>query len=371
MGRDPQLLWEMSGHDGIRPAVPRRVLVAYTSRPPTIGYLKAAFARQGIEARGFLADENTRFDRLVIRPVTKLAHNLRFMPKSRKFLEEHPWAHFNYRSRRLREEIAAYDPDLLLLIRGLGFHRAATEKARTAFGWWVEADERLDEALGEVPWFDGYFFINFVGVEAARQAGHPHVHYLPHAADPLVFRPLPGIRRDIDFSFVGVWSKKRQEYMEAALEVSPNGAIYGSKWYAKTFADRRFRRIVKGRYIGGESLVRLYNRTKVVLNVTNWGSGGGRSGMTMRLFEVPACGSFLLTDHSLEIAQVITPGEHLETFSDLDEFRQKLRRYLALDAERERIAAQGRAHVAAHCTYDRTVARICEVYSELRRANAT
>jgi spore maturation protein CgeB len=181
-----------------------------------------------------------------------------------------------------------------------------------------------------------------------------------------VFRPFPGTVRNIDFSFVGLWSKKRQEYIEAALEVSGNGAIYGPKWYAKTFRDARLRRIVKGRYIEGEPLARLYNRTKVVINVTNWGAATGRSGMTMRLFEVPACGSFLLTDHSLEIAQVITPGEHLETFSDLDEFREKLRRYLALDAERERIAAQGRAHVAAHCTYDHTVARICELYSELR-----
>jgi spore maturation protein CgeB len=348
------------------PTPPRRVLIAYTSRPPTIEYLKAAFARRSIEARGFHADENTWFDRLVIRRVNKLAHNFRVIPKSRVLFADHPRAHFNYRSRRLREQIAAYDPDLVLLIRGLGFRRWATEGARTALAWWVEADQRVDEALGEVPWFDGYFFINSSSVEAARAAGHRHVYYLPHAADPSVFRPFPGTVRNIDFSFVGLWSKKRQEYIEAALEVSGNGAIYGPKWYAKTFRDARLRRIVKGRYIEGEPLARLYNRTKVVINVTNWGAATGRSGMTMRLFEVPACGSFLLTDHSLEIAQVITPGEHLETFSDLDEFREKLRRYLALDAERERIAAQGRAHVAAHCTYDHTVARICELYSELR-----
>jgi spore maturation protein CgeB len=345
---------------------PRRVLIAYTSRPPTIEYLKAAFARRGIEARGFHADDNTWFDRLVIRRVNKLAHNLRVIPKSRVFFENHPWAHLNYRSRRLRDEIAAYDPDLVLLIRGLGFRRSATDGARTKLGWWVEADERVDEALGEVPWFDGYFLINSSSVEAARQAGLQHVHYLPHAADPSVFRPLPEVRRDIDFSFVGLWSKKRQEYIEAALEVSENGAVYGPKWYAKTFMDARLRRIVKGRYIDGEPLVRLYNRTKVVINVTNWGSGTGRSGMTMRLFEVPASGSFLLTDHSVEITQVIQPGVHLETFRDLGEFREKLRRYLQGDEERERIAARGRSHVAAHCTYDRTVERICQAYADVR-----
>ncbi len=86
----------------------------------------------------------------------------------------------------------------------------------------------------------------------------------------------------------------------------------------------------------------------------------------MRLFEVPATGSFLLTDHSLEVAHAMTPGMHIETFSDLGEFQQKLRHYLADAASRERIAAQGHQHVTAHCTYDHTVERICRAYAELR-----
>ena len=86
----------------------------------------------------------------------------------------------------------------------------------------------------------------------------------------------------------------------------------------------------------------------------------------MRLFEVPATGTLLLTDHSLEITHAVTPGVHVETFSDLDEFQQKLRRYLANDAERERIAEQGMAHVRMNCTYDHTVERICRAYAESR-----
>jgi spore maturation protein CgeB len=273
----------------------------------------------------------------------------------------------NWRSSRLREAIAAYDPDLVFLIRGSGFRRWATEGARTSIGWWVEADERVDEALSEVPWFDGYFLINSSSVEQARAAGYRDVAYLPHAVDPSVFRPLEGVSRDLDYSFVGLWSGKRQQYLEAALEVSPNGAVYGPKWLAKSLRRPALRRIVKGRYIGGDDLVRLYNRTKVVINVTNWGAATGRSGMTMRLFEVPACGSFLLTDHSLEIAHAVTPGEHVETFESLDEFQRKLRHYLSDAAARERIAAQGMAHVRANCTYDRTVDEILRAYEALRR----
>ena len=344
----------------------RRVLIAYTSRPPIIEYLKAAFGRRGIEVRGVHADDNTWFDRFVIHRVNKLAHNFRIIPKSRNLFADHPLNHMNYRSRRLREAIAAWDPDLVFLIRGLGFRREALEGARAKFGWWVEADERVDEALGEAPWYDRYFFINSASVAAAQAAGYRHAAYLPHAVDPQVFRPLPGVAKDLDFCFVGLWSRKRQQYIEAALDVTANGAVYGPKWFRKTFRDARLRRVVKGRYIGGEPLVRLYNRTKVVINVTEWGAAGGaqRSGMTMRLFEVPATRTLLLTDSSADIELAIRPGEHVATFHDVDEFREKLRFYLANAAERERIATQGFEHVRTRCTYDVMAERLIAAYEE-------
>lgn len=344
------------------------MLVAYTSRPPVIEYLRSAFARRGIEVRGLHADQNTAFDRLVIHRANKLAHNLRLIPKSRNLFEDHPLAHMNYRSRRLREAIAGWQPDLVLLIRGLGFRRWALDGARARFGWWVEADERVAEALGEASWYDRYFFINSASVEAARAAGYEHAAYLPHAVDPAVFRPLPGVPKDLDFCFVGLWSRKRQQYIEAALDVTPAGAVYGPKWLRKTFRQGRLRRIVKGRYIGGHELVRLYNRAKVVINVTEWGAQAGakRSGTTMRVFEVPATGSLLLTDGSTDLSLSLAPGEHLATFDGLDDFRSKLAFYLGNDEARERVARQGLRHVREHCTYDRTAERILTAYEALR-----
>ena len=342
----------------------RRVLIAFTSRPPIIEYLTAAFARRGISVMPVYADDNSWFDRLVIHPLNKLAHNFRLIPKSRNLFENHPASHMNFRSSRLRRAISAYDPDLVFHVRGLGFRSWAFEGARRKFAWWVESDERVNEALGEVPWFDRYFFINSASVEAAHRAGYPHASYLPHAVDASVFRPLPGTPKDIDFVFVGLWSERRQQFLEAALEVSRNGRIYGPKWRRKTAGDRRFRSIVKGRYVAGEALVRLYNRAKVVLNITTWGgsAGGRRSGMTMRLFEAPATGSLLLTDESAELSVAVTPGVHVDTFSDVDDFRKKLRYYLDHATERQRIAQQGMEHVRAHHSYDSMVDSILAAY---------
>lgn len=346
----------------------QRVLIAYTSRPPIIDYLSSAFVRRGIEVRAAFADDNTWFDRLVIHQINKLAHNFRLIPKSRNLFEDRPASHMNFRSARLREAVGAFDPDLVFHIRGLGFRSWAFEGARRKFAWWVESDERVNEALSEVPWFDHYFFINSASVEAARRAGYAHASYLPHAVDASVFRPLAGIAKNIDFAFVGLWSERREQFLKAALEVSPNGAIYGPKWQRKTFRDARFRRIVKGRYIAGEPLVRLYNRAKVVLNITNWGAAAGsrRSGMTMRLFEAPATGSLLLSDDSAELSFTVTPGVHVETFSDLDDFRRKLHFYLNHPTERQRIAMQGMQYVRLHHSYDAMVESILATYEATR-----
>jgi spore maturation protein CgeB len=321
--------------------------------------------------RAVYADENSWFDRFIIHRVNKLAHNFRLIPKSRNFFEDHPKSHMNFRSARLRAAIEDYDPDLLFVIRGLGFRRSAYEPARTKFAWWVEGDDRLSEVREEIEHFDHYFLIHAKGLDTVRKVGGARTSYLSHAVEPAVFCPLKGVERDLDFCFVGSWSDKRQRLIEEALRVSRNGAVYGPKWYRKSSRTAALRRIVKGRYIAGEPLVQLYNRSKVVINLTWWGSGPSRSGLNMRLFEVPATGALLLTDSSEDMHRALTPGVHAATFSDIDDFREKLRFYLEHPSERERIALQGMEHVRAHHTYDHMVRSILDAYRVIAASRLT
>jgi hypothetical protein len=350
----------------------KKVLLAYSSRPPTLHYLQRAFERAGIDAECLFADENTQFDRLLIRPINKLSHNLRILPKSRNFFEQHPLSHMNHRSTQLKEAIARSAPDLVFLIRGIAFRDWALAEAKCRFGWWVEAEERVAEPLAEAAGFDWYFFMNSSCIDVAREQGHRNVSYLSHAVDTTFFKPSPDIGKDLDFSFVGAWSEKRQQYLESILDISNNGVIVGPRWQKNTWNHPKFRGVVKGAYIEGQALVDLYCRSKVVLNITNWGKGEGlaRSGMTMRVFEVPATGSFLLTDESHEMQSVVTPGRHVGTYEGLVDFGVKFARYLGDDALREAIARQGREHVRLNNSYDHTVAEIVATYHELESRKA-
>jgi spore maturation protein CgeB len=76
----------------------------------------------------------------------------------------------------------------------------------------------------------------------------------------------------------------------------------------------------------------------------------------MRVFDVLACGGFILTEHSSELCELFEVGVHLETWRDFDELQDKIRWYLAHDKEREAIAKAGREWVLQRHTIEQRVA---------------
>lgn len=346
---------------------PERILIAYSSKPPIIEYLKRSFGRLGIDSQGFHADDNTWFDRYVIHHVNKQAHNLRIVPKGKDLFSGHRLAHMNYRSAGLLNAVREYSPDLVLVIRGLRFREDVLKEIRPAsrlYGWWIEREERMEEALREMGLFDHYFFMNSACVdEGVRRGFGAKVSLLHHAVDTAEFHPVDTAKR-YDWCFVGNWSEKRQGFIEQALGVSPNAAIYGRKWKKKNLFNISVLRAHRGAYIEGPELTRLYNESRVVLNITNWGFGEGekRSGVNMRVLEVPACRACLLTDGSRDLKKLVTPSKHMVVYDGLDDFSSKLKALMADESRCIAIAQAGYDHVVENFTYDHAARAIVGRY---------
>lgn len=348
----------------------KKVLIVYSSKPPIAAYLASSFLEKGIEAKIVLVDKNHWFDKYVIHTINKQLHNLRILPKSKQLFSEHRFAHKNYRSEHLLNAYNEFSPDLVLLIRGISIKEDVLKQIRLKsklFGWWVEKEERIKEALAEIGFFDFYFFINSSCVTESINAGYTNVKLLHHSVDPKHFYKLENTHKKYDVCFVGNWSKKRQMVLEEVLQITENIAIYGGKWFSKNLLNPKIRCCVKGRYIDGESLVVLYNQSKIVLNVTNWGFGEGdrRSGMNMRILEVTATGSFLLTDGSKDLESVITPDEHLVVYGSMEDCLTKIKYYLENEPAREEIAKQGHRYVIENYNYGNIADEIKKAYLAL------
>jgi len=86
-----------------------------------------------------------------------------------------------------------------------------------------------------------------------------------------------------------------------------------------------------------------------------------------RIFEVPGCGGFLMTQPADDLERYYTPGSEIETFDDPDELARKIGHYLAHPEERDRIALAGYARTRAEHTYEIRFSQLLEAANRLRK----
>jgi spore maturation protein CgeB len=343
--------------------LPRRVLIVwYSPQPPLAESLAHAFARQGAATRVFHSWPcNTIFDRYVIHPINHFAHNLRLVPKSVDLFQGHPKSHKEWRSRQLLLLARDFKPDLVVIA---GVHRFKPEvlqqlqQSTTVFFWFTESEKRFPEIAWELPFYHQIYMISSASLELAQKEGFGNVSLLQHAVDPSLFRPLD-VPQTLDWCFVGQWHPRRQQYVEGLAKVSKNFVIYGTRWRKHNYFKPAVFLRVRGTGIWGEDVVRLYNQTRVVINISVWGDEAqGGKGVNMRLLEVPACRACLLTDFSRDADKLLRAGEDFVSAAKLEEMQEKLAGLLAHPEERLRLAQAGYEKARKVRNYDDLVKQL-------------
>ena len=99
----------------------------------------------------------------------------------------------------------------------------------------------------------------------------------------------------------------------------------------------------------------IFKKSKINLNTT---MRSIRSGLPQRIWDILACGGFLLTNYQPELDDFLTPGVHLETYRSVDELVKKAGYYLEHDEEREAIALNGYRKV---CNEDSVLHRVISI----------
>ncbi|RJQ13677.1 MAG: hypothetical protein C4560_13855 [Nitrospiraceae bacterium] len=95
-------------------------------------------------------------------------------------------------------------------------------------------------------------------------------------------------------------------------------------------------------------LPKFYNACKINFNATHLQMS---EAVNQRVFDVPACGAFLLTDYQKCIDELFDAGKEITVYRDKEEVPGLVRFYLDNPGERERIAGRGRERVLRDHTY--------------------
>ncbi len=333
-----------------------RVLISYFFQNNSIplGFAcRDAFASLGFEARGFHGQAEHPAQRYFFKPVAKLAKTLLLRPVD--LSRGTPWHNQAWREAELRRAVAAFRPELLLVIRGNSFspELVAELKAgygiRACVGWWVKDPRSDDQMLRDAQIYDHYFCIHTHGYTAESGIRHlPALGVYPQLYHPMLARGEGNFAADL--VFVGGHGERRERFLRPLLDRDLR--IYGPGWRKRRrLLDRALMRRWAGSGIWGAPLVELYNRSRIVLNVSSW-DPQRLTGQNLRLLDVPATGAFLLTDHTDEVLEYFTPGREIETFGSPEELKDKAAYYLAHPEVRERIARAGHERSRALPTYE-------------------
>ncbi|AMD92555.1 CgeB family protein [Desulfomicrobium orale] len=171
-----------------------------------------------------------------------------------------------------------------------------------------------------------------------------------------LFQALPGVEARLSFEALITWQSTlmyRLRQVRRLLPFSP--LLAGDKGWFELLPASGWSYHEELNYY--EDLPAFYPATRINFNCTSQQMKGA---VNQRVFDVPACGGFLLTDYRRQLENLFEPGREVICYHEEDEIPELVRHYLSRDAERERIAAAARERILAEHTYDLRLASLVD-----------
>ncbi len=197
---------------------------------------------------------------------------------------------------------------------------------------YIASDTHLgfDYRLKKAREFDFVFCNQKRAVGEFKNAG-VEANWLPHAVEPRAYPSEPRWIKKYDIGFVGfVTFEKRARMLDYVFKRYPDF------WFGQRFF---------------EEAAEQYRKMRIVLNTA------AVDDINMRMFEVLATGSFLLTEEVPTLLSLFQEDQHtygqlFSTYRDPQEAVDKIEYYLKHEEEREAIAEAGMKAVLARHTYE-------------------
>jgi spore maturation protein CgeB len=195
--------------------------------------------------------------------------------------------------------------------------------------------------IESIPEYDVHFVLRRADLESYRVGGAQAVeltrhHYLPGLHAPQSTAAVSPERRH-DVVFVGTAVDTRIRRIGRLMaERSLDVHVYGGLWGRHPVRYRHPSRF-HGR-VDGEHYAALVAGSRIALGYV---SASNRDEYTHRSIEIPACGGFFLGERTATHAALYEEGAEAEFFETDRECLDKIRYYLAHEADRRRIAEAG------------------------------
>lgn len=252
-------------------------------------------------------------------------------------------------NREIRRAADRLKPDLVLVVKGVGVWpdtlKHIKEKYRSILVNYATDDpfafvSTQPELVQCISLFDLYACTKRAIMDDVRNSGCQHVAFVPFAYHPELHYPQqPQGEQELrkfssDVIFIGGADQNRRLQMQALARIPEIRLhIYGGYW------DRypELRRYYHG-FAQGKGFRLALSGAKVAPGFIRHSN---RDGHSMRSFEVPACGAFLLAERTAEHQEFFEEDKEAVFFTSTEELISKTVYYIKSDVNRSRIAEFG------------------------------
>jgi len=246
------------------------------------------------------------------------------------------------------------------------------EKYTKTLAWFADDYWRFFNYSKHWPPYFSYVVTTYSrAVDWYKNAGYKNVILSQWACNTRFYKPID-LPKDIDVSFVGQYKSGRARVLQALRGEGINVECFGSKWPNGRISD--------------EKMLEVFSRSKICLNLTD------RKGLLdpsviarlflkksvnriipdfhfidnlraylhfpihhthARPFELAGCGSFVISGFSEDIGKYYAENKEMVFYRNARELKEKIKYFLAHDAEREQIARAGYERTIREHTYEK------------------
>lgn len=280
-------------------------------------------------------------------------------------------------NKALKRKVLEIKPDIVLIWRGMHIfpstYRFIKQQSGATIVSYNNDDPFGPKAHGNIPWhhhFKWYWYnkshslvdltlvfrkINIAEIraEGAKQASVMMPYFIPDKDRPIVLSEDDLSRFGCDIVFAGHYEPDgRENYLKALVRAGLHVRLFGGKyWTPKVLGetDQYFGEVCE---VHGDDYTKALCGAKMCLCFL---SKLNRDTYTRRCFEIPACGSLLLSERTSDLQQLFREDEEAVFFSSIDELVEKALWLKAHPEEIDCIAAAGmrRVHADGHSVDDR------------------
>ena len=222
--------------------------------------------------------------------------------------------------------------------------------------WWQDDPFKYNNLLKQYKFYDEFFIFDKSYFKELFKHNVKIVTWLPFAFNESLLPVTDKSKntKDFDIIFAGSAFDERIAFFENVVKLGFKIKLIGNYWKKSKLLNDEATVLPN---ISPEEIYKHYSNAKIGININHEQS---ITGVNCRTFELCGFGVFQLTDFRKDLINFYNIGKEVVVYENMKDLEHKIVYYLENDAEREKIAASGRARTIRDHTYQKRMKYVRE-----------